>query len=182
MLIYLGKFPRSWEAGWFPEATNYILSINVFIFTFSIHEGSYGPCVLLPRSIYVPILKVEDTFKQGCISHLMVLFWGNYAGVSHVVLYRCESWTTKKAVHWRMILQIMVLKKTLDCPLGSKEIKPVHPKGNQPWIFIGRTDAEAEVPILGPPDVKSWLIGKDANARKNWRQKEKRAAEDEMIR
>ena len=104
MLIYLGKFPRSWEAGWFPETTDYIFSVNVFIFTFSIHEGSYGPCVLFPRSIYVPRLKVEDTFKQDCISHLMVLFWGNYAGVSHVVMYRCESWTVKKAEHWRMIL------------------------------------------------------------------------------
>ena len=74
----------------------------------------------------------------------------------------------------------MVLEKTLQSPLNSKEIEPVNPKGNQPWVFIWRTDAEA--PILWPPDVKSWLIGKDPDARKDWRQKEKRVVEDEMVR
>ena len=67
-------------------------------------------------------------------------------------------------------------------PLDSKEIKPINPKGNQPWIFIGRTDAEVEAPILKPPDAKSQLTGKDPDAGKDWRQKEKRAAEDEMVR
>ena len=68
----------------------------------------------------------------------------------------------------------MVLEKTLASPLACKEIQPVHPKGNQSWIFIGRTDAEAETPILGPPDVKkNWLIWKDSNAGKDWRQEEK---------
>ena len=61
----------------------------------------------------------------------------------------------------------MVLKKTLESPLGCKEIQPVHPKGDQSWVFTGRTDAEAEAPILWPPDVKSWLIGKDADAWKD---------------
>ena len=74
----------------------------------------------------------------------------------------------------------MVLKKTFESPLDSKEIKPVNPKGNEPWIFIGRTVAEA--PILWPPDAKSQLIGKDPDAGKDWRQKEKEAAEDEMVR
>ena len=74
----------------------------------------------------------------------------------------------------------MVLEKTLDSPLDCKEIKPVNPKGNEPWTFIRRTDAEAEVPILWPPDVKSQLIRKDPDAGKYWRQKEKRVAEDEM--
>ena len=74
-----------------------------------------------------------------------------------------------------------MLEKTPDSPLDSKEIKPVNPKGNQPWIFIGRTDAEAEAPILWPPDVKSWLTGKDPDAGKDWRLKEKRVAEDEMV-
>ena len=72
-----------------------------------------------------------------------------------------------------------MLEKTLESPLDSKEIKPVNPKGNQPWIFIERTDAEA--PILRPPDVKSWLIEKDPDTGKDWRQKEKGTAEDEMI-
>ena len=66
--------------------------------------------------------------------------------------------------------------------LGQQEIKPLNPKGNHPWIFFGRIYAEAEAPILRPPDVKSWLIGKDRDAGKDWRQKEKGAAEDEMVR
>ena len=75
----------------------------------------------------------------------------------------------------------MVLKKILESPLDCKEIKPVNPKGHQPWIFIGRTDAEVEALILWPPDAKSQYIGKDPDAEKDWRQK-KRAAEDEMFR
>ena len=73
------------------------------------------------------------------------------------------------------------MEKTLESPLDCKEIQPGHPKGNQPWISIGRTDAEAEILILWPPDAKSWLIGKDPNAGKDWRQKEKGAVEDEMV-
>ena len=75
----------------------------------------------------------------------------------------------------------MVLEKTLKSPLGSKEIQPVYPKGNQSWIFIGRTDAEAEAPILWPPDVKSQLIGKDPDAGKDWGKEEKGATEDETV-
>ena len=67
----------------------------------------------------------------------------------------------------------MVLEKTLESPLASKKIQAVHPKGNQSWIFIGRTNAEAETPILWPPDVKNWLIWKDADAGKDWRWEEK---------
>ena len=76
----------------------------------------------------------------------------------------------------------MMLEKILESPLDRKEIKPVNPKRNQPWIFFGRTDTEAEALILWPPDVKGWLIGKDPAAGKDWRQKEKRAAKDEMVR
>ena len=74
----------------------------------------------------------------------------------------------------------MVLEKTLESPLDCKEIHPVHPKGAQSWVFIGRTDVEAETPILWPPDVKSWLIWKDPDAMKDWRQ-EKGRTEDEMV-
>ena len=74
------------------------------------------------------------------------------------------------------------MEKTLKSPLDFKEIKPINPKGNQPWIFIRRTDAEAEAPILWPPDVKSQLTGKDPDAGKDWGQEEKGAAEDEMVR
>ena len=78
--------------------------------------------------------------------------------------------------------QTVLLEKTLQSPLDCKEIKPVNPKGSQPWIFIGRTDAEAEAPILWPCDVQSWLTGKDPDAGKDWRQIEKKVAEHEMVR
>ena len=97
---------------------------------------------------------------------------------SHVWMWELaykESWEPKNCCFWSMVLE-----KTLESPLDSKEIQPVHPKGNQSWIVIGRTDAEAETPILWPPDVKNWLIGKDPDAGKDWRQK-KGAAEDEMV-
>ena len=82
-----------------------------------------------------------------------------------VVMCGCESWTIKKAECWWTV----VLEKTLESPLDCKEIKPVNPKGNQPWIVIGRTDAEAEAPILWPPNEKSQLIEKDLDAGKDWR-------------
>ena len=75
----------------------------------------------------------------------------------------------------------MVLEKTFKSPLDCKEFKPVYPKGNQPWIFTGRTDAEAEAPILWPPDAKSWFTGKDPDAGKGWRQEDKGTTEDEMV-
>ena len=88
-----------------------------------------------------------------------------------------EGWVPKNRY-----FQIVVLEKTSESHLDSKEIKPVNPKGNQSWIFIGKTDAEAKAPILCPPDAKSQLIGKDPDAGKDWRQKEKVVSEDEMIR
>ena len=74
-----------------------------------------------------------------------------------------------------------MLEKTLESPLDSKEIQPVHPKENESWIFIGRTDVEAETVILWPPDAESWLTGKDPDAGKDWRQEEKGTTEDEMV-
>ena len=87
-----------------------------------------------------------------------------------------ESCAPKNWCFWTVVLE-----KTLESPLDCKEIQLVHPKGNQPWIFIGRTDAEAETPILWPPDVKSWLIWKDPDAGKDWGQKEKGITEDEVV-
>ena len=75
----------------------------------------------------------------------------------------------------------VVLEKTLESPLDYKEIQPVHPKGNQSWIFIGRTDAEAQTPTFWPPGVKNWLLDKDTDAGKDWRQEEKGTTEDEMV-
>ena len=79
------------------------------------------------------------------------------------------------------MLWTVVLEKTLESPLDCKEIKPVHPKGSQSWIFIGRTDGEVEAPVLWPPDAKNWLIGKDPDAGKDWRREEKGMIEDEMV-
>ena len=96
-----------------------------------------------------------------------------------VVMYEYESWVIKKAEapkNW--CFWIVMLEKTLESPLGSKEIKPVNPKGNQPWIFIERTDAK--VLILWPPDMKSQLIGKDPGAGKDGRQKNKEVVKDEL--
>ena len=79
-----------------------------------------------------------------------------------------ESWALKNWCFWTVVLE-----KTLESPLDCKEIQPVHPKGNQPWIFFGRTDAEAEIPILWPLDAKNWLLGKDPDAVKDWRWEDK---------
>jgi len=87
-----------------------------------------------------------------------------------------EGWALKNWCFWTVVLE-----KTFESPLDCKEIKPVKIKGNQPWIFIGKTDAEVEAPILWPPDAKSWLIGKDSNAGKDWNQEEKAATKDEMV-
>ena len=91
-------------------------------------------------------------------------------------LHHEESWPQKNRCFWTVVLE-----KTLESPLDGKEIQPVHPKGNQSWIFIGRTDVEAETPVLWPPDVKNWLTGKDPDAGKDWRQEEKGTTEDEMV-
>ena len=87
-----------------------------------------------------------------------------------------ESWAPKNWCFWTVVLE-----KTLESPLDYKEIQSVHPKGNQSWIFIGRTDGEAEIPILWHPDAKSWLIWKDPDAGKDWRREEKGMTEDEMV-
>ena len=104
------------------------------------------------------------------------------AMVSPVVMYGCECWTIKKVecrpknwCFWTVVL------KTLESPLDCKEIQSVHPKRNQSWIVIGRTDAEAETPVLWSPDAKNWLIWKDPDAGKDWRHEEKGTTEDEMV-
>ena len=98
---------------------------------------------------------------------------------SHVWMWELdykESWAPKNLCFWTVVLE-----KTPDSPLDFKEIQPVHRKGNQSWIFIGRNDAKAETPILCLPDAKNWLIGKDPYAGYNWRQEEKKQTEDEMV-
>ena len=87
-----------------------------------------------------------------------------------------ESWAPKNWCFW-----MVVLEKTLESPLDCKEVQPVHPEGDQSWVFIGRTDAEAETPMLWPPHAKSWVIGKDPDAGRDWGQEEKGATEDVMV-
>ena len=97
---------------------------------------------------------------------------------SHVWIWKLnhkESWALKNWCFWTVLLE-----KTLESPLDCKEIQPVHPKGDQAWVFIGRTDAEAKAPILWPPDAKSWLTGKDPDTGKDWGQ-EKETTKDEMV-
>ena len=100
-----------------------------------------------------------------CISHAWM--WG---------LDYKKSWVLKNWCFWTVVLE-----KTLESPLDCKEIQPVHPKGDQSWVFIGRTDVEAETPIFWPPDMKSWLIWKDPDAGKDWGQEEKGTTEDEVV-
>ena len=98
---------------------------------------------------------------------------------SHVWMWELdykESWVLKNWCFWTVMLE-----KTLESPVVCKEIQPVHPKGDQSWVFTGGTDAEAETPIPWPPDTKSWLIWKDPDAGNDWRQKEKGTTEDEMV-
>ena len=119
------------------------------------------------------ILKGRDITNKGlssqssCFSSSHIWMWElNYK----------ESWAPKNWCFWTVVLE-----KTLESPLGCKEIQPVHSKGDQSWVFIGRTDVEAETPILWPPDAKSWLIWKDPDAGKDWRQEEKGTTQDEMV-
>ena len=98
---------------------------------------------------------------------------------SHVWMWELdceESWALKNWCFWTVVLE-----KTLESPLDCKEIQPVHSEGDQPWDFLGRNNAEAEAPVLWPPHVKSWLIGKDSDIGKGWEQEEKWEAEDEMV-
>ena len=98
---------------------------------------------------------------------------------SHVWMWELdhkESWAPKNWCFWTVVLDM-----TLECPLDYKEIKPVNPKGNQSWIFVGKTDAEAEAPIFWPPDEKNWLLEKTLVLEKDWRQEEKEMRKDEMV-
>ena len=135
-------------------------------------------CLLLGRKVITnldSILKSRDiTFSTKV--HLVK------AMVFPVVKYGCESWTIKTVESQRIDgYWTVVLEKTLENLLDFREIQPVHPKGNQSWMFIGRTDVEAETPILWPLDAKSWIILKDPDAGKDWREEETGMTEDEMV-
>ena len=138
--------------------------------------GAYR--ILVPPSSYDPprqhIKKQRHYFANKGLSSQ-----GYDFSSSHVWMWQLdykESWALKKWCFWTVVLE-----KTLESPLDCKEIQPVHPKGYQSWVFIGRTDVEVETPILWPPDAKNWLIWKDPDAGKDWRQEEKGMTKDEMV-
>ena len=120
------------------------------------------------------ILKSRDITLPICLSSQSYGF-----SSSHVWMWELDYKESQVLKNW--CFWTVVLEKTLESPLARKEIKPVNPKANQSWIFIGRTDPEAETPILWPPDVKNWLIGQDPDAGKDWRQEEKQTIENEMV-
>ena len=120
------------------------------------------------------ILKSRHYFANKCPSSQSYGFSSSHVWMGE--LNYKESWVLKNWCFWTLVLE-----KTLESPLDSKEIQPVHPKGTHSWTFIGRTDAEAEAPTLWPPDAKNWLNGKDPDAGNDWRQEEKGTREDEMV-
>ena len=131
------------------------------------HSHDIKKCLLLWRKAIAnldSILKSSDITLPTKVYVVNAMIFSS----SHVWMWELdcrESWALKNWCFWTVMLE-----KTLESPLNCKEIKPINPKGNQSWIFIGRTDAEAETPVLWPPDAKNWLTGKDPEARKDWRQ------------
>ena len=143
------------------------------------HCGTVASCGIRGwRSGWEPCWCLLLLWQQQCclvgsdLVRLELILWNLLLFLKLFILY----WNIAK--NWCFCT--VVLEKTLVSPLDCKEIQPVHPKGDQSWVFIGRTDAEAETPILWPPHAKSWLIGKDSDAGRDWGQEEKGTTEDEM--
>ena len=136
-------------------------------FSFNISPSNEYSGLISFRVDWLDLLAVQGTLESYGFSSSHVWMWQ---------LDYKESWALNNWCFW-----IVVLEKTLESPLDGKEIQSVHPKGNQFWIFFGRTDAEGETPVLWLHDAKSWLIWKDPDAGKDWRQEEKQMTEDEMI-
>ena len=133
-------------------------------------------CLLLGRKAMTnldSILKNRDIADKGPSSQ------SHGFSSSHLWIWELDHIESRVLKNW--CFWTVVLEKSLESPLDCKEIQPVHPKGNQSWIFIGRTDAAAEAPIIWPPDAKNWLTGKDPDAGKDWRQEEEGTTEDEMV-
>ena len=153
----------------------YFLGLQITAYGDCSHE--INRCLLLERKAMTNlenVLKIRDITLQTKVQLMKPM-------VFPVVMYGCESWTIKRAEHWRIGAFELMLEKTLESPLDCKEIQRGHPKGNQSWILIGKINTEAEAPIIWPPDAKNQLIGKDPDAGKDWRQEEKRMTEDEMV-
>ena len=168
--VSLDSYPQHEEGGG-------LLPFPTFLLLIKIKSSSLGADTISHKH---PVL-ISSFFKNQ--RHYFVNKGPSSQGYgfssSHVWMWELdykESWAQKNWCFWTVVLE-----KTLESPLDCKEIQPVHPKGNQSWVFIGRTDVEAESPILWPPDVKSWLIWKDPDVGKDWRREEKGTREDEMV-
>ena len=143
---------------------------------FAIFPSSRAVTAFLPKRKYILSYEKPSVLKSRDITLVTKVHIAKAMNFQ-VVMYGCEIWTIKKAELKNWCFWTVVLEKTLESALDCKETQPVHPKGNQSWVFTGRTDAEAEAPILWPADAKSWLVRKDLDAGKDWRQEEKRTTE-----
>ena len=164
----MGKQWKQWQTifSWAPKSLQVVTATMKLKDTCSLKESYGQPRQHIKKQRHYFADKGQSSQSYGFSS-------------SHVWMWELdhkESWSPKNWCFWTVVLE-----KTLESPLDSKEIQSVHPKGNQSWILIGRTDAEAETPILWPPDAKNWLIGKNPYAEKDWRQEEKETTEDELV-
>ena len=158
-----------WECGW-TLVEGWAVPVHFPLLSWRIPLHLHPPVRCNIQLSDRPALPFSCWAVKACLALLPTQF------PPHSWLDYKEGWALK---NWCFLT--VVLEKTSESPLDSKEIRPVNPKGNQPWIFIGRTDAEAEAPILWPPGVKSQLFGRDPDAGKDWRQEEKGMTEDEMV-
>ena len=160
------------------KPANFSFIIATWIYKYYQHDN-YFMCDLNMKVMWRKVMTNLDSILKSRNISLPTKVHLVKAMAFPVVMYGCESWNIKKAENW--CFWTVVLEKTLETPLDRKEIQPVHPKGDQSRVFIGRTDVEAETPRLWPPDGKGWLIGKDPDAGKDWGQEEKGMMEDEMV-
>ena len=155
-----------------------MVSFKVLLPYYLTYTVKYYACLLLGRKVTTnldSILKSRDITLPTKVRLVKAMFFPSSDVWIWELDYK-ESWVLKKWCFWTVVFE-----KTFESPLEYKEIQPVHPKGNQSWILIGRTYAEAETPVLWPCDGKNWLIGKDPDAEKDRRQEEKGTTEDEMV-
>ena len=163
----MGKQWKQWQTlfSWAPKSLQMVTAAMKLRHLFLGREAMTNPDIILKAET---LLCWQGPYSQSYgFSSSHVWMWA---------LDYKESWALKNWCFWTV-----VLAETLESPLDCKEIQPVHPKGDPSWIFTGRTDAEAETPILGPPDAKKWLFGKDPDAEKDWRWEEKGTTKDEMV-
>jgi len=198
MAVYIGKHQASnllnFIFNWRLIALQYYVGFY-HVTTWISHKYTYIPCFLMGGVIYVYLwlIHVKRCLLLGrkVMTNLDSIFKSRditlptkvrlvKAMVFPVVMYGCESWTVKKAECRSWCFWSVVFDKTLESPLDCKEIQPVHSEGDHSWDFFGRNDAKAETPVLWSPHAKSWLIGKDSDAERDWWQEEKGTTEDEM--